>query len=75
MASKAKSKVPAEVLQIGKGQMLRVKAVRDGHRRAGMAHTKAGTDHPGDTFSIEQIAALRADPDITLQVVDAAKAE
>ena len=60
-------------LEIGKGQVLRVKAHKDGYRRAGLAHTKAGVDHPAGALSPGQVAVLQADPNIKLQVVDAPK--
>lgn len=72
----SKQKVNAKpALEIGKGQRLRVKGPRDGYRRAGMAHTRAGVDHEAGAFNADQLRALQDDSNITLQVVDAAKAD
>ncbi|GFM37683.1 HI1506-related protein [Desulfovibrio psychrotolerans] len=49
--------------------MIRITAKRDGHRRAGMAHS--GTrDYPEGTFSNEQLDALYADPMLVVDEVD-----
>lgn len=72
---KAKKSEPKAALQIGKGQIVRVKADRDGYRRAGVAHTKAGIDHPADAFTADQMAALQDDPRLTVSVVDATDGE
>lgn len=41
-----------------------IKALRDGFRRAGIAHTKAGTFYPDDRFTEEQLDVLRTEPQL-----------
>lgn len=49
---------------------LRVVAKRDGFRRAGMAHSKAGAEHPLETFPTpEQLEALFAEPNLVVTFV------
>jgi hypothetical protein len=55
------------------GQVVRIKAQRDGYRRAGVAHTKAPVDHAHDTFSPAQLEQLQADPNLSVSVVDKPK--
>lgn len=43
-----------------------IKALRDGFRRAGIAHTKAGTFYPDDTFTEEQLVALKGEPQLVV---------
>ncbi|MEO0036230.1 MAG: Mu-like prophage FluMu N-terminal domain [Pseudomonadota bacterium] len=40
---------------------LRITARRDGFRRAGIAHPAGAVEHPLDTLTTAQIAALRAE--------------
>ncbi|MGH6887981.1 MAG: HI1506-related protein [Rhizomicrobium sp.] len=56
-----------------KGQLVRIKAHRDGYRRAGVAHTKAGADHAHDTFTPAQLEALHGDANLSVSYVDAPK--
>jgi hypothetical protein len=56
------------------GQLVRVRAHADGYRCAGIAHTKAGIDHPRDAFTPAQLEVLNADPRIFVSYVDASKA-
>ena len=49
---------------------LRISARRDGYRRAGIAHTRAPVDHPPGTFTAAQLAALKADPNLTVEQVE-----
>lgn len=48
---------------------VRIAARRDGFRRAGMAHSKAPTDHPAARFSPEQLEALLSEPMLTVELV------
>jgi hypothetical protein len=43
---------------------LLIKALRDGFRRAGIAHSSAGTYHADDAFSEEQLEALKGEPQL-----------
>ena len=43
---------------------LLITALRDGFRRAGIAHSSAGTYHADDAFSEEQLEALRGEPQL-----------
>jgi hypothetical protein len=54
-----------------KGQLVRIKAQRDGYRRAGVAHTTAATDHAHDTFTPEQLEQLHGDANLSVSYVDA----
>jgi hypothetical protein len=54
---------------------IRIRAMRDGFRRAGLAHPAAWTDHADDAFSPEQAAALEAEPMLVVERVAAADPE
>jgi hypothetical protein len=43
---------------------LLITALRDGFRRAGIAHSSAGTYYPDYAFSEEQLDALRGEPQL-----------
>jgi hypothetical protein len=70
-----KQKTPSTTITVGKGQVLRVKAQRDGYRRGGLALTRAGVDFPEGKFTSAQLEAWQGDPRVTLSVIDAPKAE
>lgn len=55
------------------GLILRITARRDGFRRAGRAWTVAPQDVPADTLSDDQLAALRAEPMLTVIEIPAEK--
>lgn len=58
--------------------MIRITAMRDGFRRAGIAHPAAPTEHPDDRFTAGQLEALLAEPLLTVEIIgspDAAAAE
>lgn len=40
---------------------LRIKSLRDGFRRAGVAHPADWVEHPAGAFDADQIAALKAE--------------
>ena len=52
-------------------KILRISARREGFRRAGIAHTVAPADHPLDTLTAKQIAALKAEPMLLVVELDA----
>ncbi|MBA4709569.1 HI1506-related protein [Aquitalea aquatica] len=49
--------------------MIRITALSDGFRRAGMAHSATPTEHPDDSFSQEQLQALQAEPLLLVEVL------
>ena len=49
---------------------IKITAAQDGFRRAGVAHSKAATDHKEDAFTEEQLEALQAEPMLTVQVIE-----
>jgi hypothetical protein len=49
--------------------MIRIKAKRNNFRRAGIAHPDKWTEYPDDAFTPEQIAALKAETMLIVQVV------
>ena len=55
--------------------MIRITAKKDGFRRAGMTH--AGTrEYPDETFTVEALAALKAEPMLVIEEIpDAGGAE
>lgn len=50
--------------------MIRITSKQDGFRRAGMAHSKAPREYPNDRFSKEQLAALKSEPMLIVEVID-----
>lgn len=46
---------------------LRIRAQEDGYRRAGVAHSADWVEHPDDAFDAAELAALHADPRITIE--------
>lgn len=56
-----------------RGLVVRVVAKRDGYRRAGRAWTVAPTELPVEALSVEQLAGLQADPNLKVEVVEAAQ--
>lgn len=53
------------------GKILRITARRDGFRRAGLAHPARPVDHPIETFTAEQVEALKAEPQLVVEEIDA----
>lgn len=49
--------------------MIRITSKLEGFRRAGVAHPAAPTEYPDDAFSKEQLAALTAEPMLTVEQV------
>lgn len=53
--------------------MIRITAKQDGFRRSGMAHSKEPKEYPDDKFSKEQLAALKAEPMLIVEIVEKTK--
>jgi hypothetical protein len=51
--------------------MIRITAKQEGFRRAGMAHTKEPKEYPDNKFTREQLAALKAEPMLIVEEVQA----
>ena len=49
--------------------MLFIRSKNGGFRRCGVAHSIAGREFPGDFFTEDQLARLKADPIITVTYV------
>jgi hypothetical protein len=49
---------------------LRIRAMKDGFRRAGLKHSLAPKDHLLDALTKKQIDALKAEPLLNVQEVD-----
>ena len=55
--------------------MIRITAKLDGFRRAGMAHTKEPAEYPDNKFTKEQLAALKAEPMLIVEVTEEPKTQ
>lgn len=55
--------------------MIRITSKIDGFRRAGVAHPAAPTEYPDDKFNKEQLAALKAEPMLIVELVPEAPKE
>ena len=56
--------------------MIKVKAKREGFRRAGVSFPKAGKTYPDDFFSFDQIEQLKAEPNLIVTYLpDLSKAD
>lgn len=53
--------------------MIRITSKQDGFRRAGLAHPARPVDHPDKAFTKEQLAALEAEPMLTVEKIDEKK--
>lgn len=49
---------------------IRITSNVDGFRRGGIAHAKGATDHALDKFTKEQLAQLRAEPNLVVEDVE-----
>ena len=49
--------------------MVRIKAIQDGFRRAGISHTKEATEYPDSAFTAKELKALQAEPMLLVEVV------
>lgn len=50
--------------------LIRITSKLDGFRRCGIAHPKVATDHPAERFTEAELERLRADPVLTVEVID-----
>ncbi|MGE4539216.1 MAG: HI1506-related protein [Desulfovibrio sp.] len=50
--------------------IVRTRSLRGGHYRAGLRHEAEPGDIPPGTVTEEQLARLRADPDLEVEVID-----
>ena len=50
--------------------IVRTRSLRGGHYRAGLRHGAEPGDIPPGTVTEEQLARLRADPDLEVEVID-----
>ena len=50
--------------------IVRIKSKRPVYRRCGIAHTKVATDHPADRFTEAELELLKADPVLTVELLD-----
>lgn len=48
--------------------VVRISAKREGFRRAGMAHSKAATEHPLSRFTPDQVEELLAEPNLMVEL-------
>lgn len=49
--------------------LLRIAARREGFRRAGIAHSKAPTEHPISSFTPDQVEQLLAEPNLVVEIL------
>lgn len=52
--------------------MIRIKSKRAGFRRCGIAHPSTPVEYPDDRFSKAELAILKAEPMLTVEVVKSA---
>ena len=50
--------------------IVRTRSLRGGHYRAGFKHEAEPGDIPPDTITEDQLAVLRADPDLEVEILD-----
>lgn len=49
--------------------MIRIKSKKDGFRRCGIAHPKEAVQYPDDRFSEKELAILKAEPVLIVEIV------
>jgi hypothetical protein len=49
--------------------MIRITAKIDGFRRCGIAHGKQPAEYPDNTFSKKELATLKSEPNLSVEVV------
>lgn len=54
----------------GHKRVVRIRADKEGFRRAGLKHSKTPVDHPADSISDDQMEALVNEPKLKVEVVD-----
>lgn len=47
----------------------------NGFRRCGIAHTTTPTEYSDESFTKDQLEALKSEPNLVVQVIDEAKAD
>ena len=52
---------------------IQITAKKDGFRRAGVAHPAVMTEYADDDFTTEQLAQLKAEPMLTINIIKAPK--
>jgi hypothetical protein len=75
MMAEKKTGKTAEIALPKSNQIVRIKAHRDGYRRAGVAHTKAAADHAHDAFTPAQLEQLHGDENLLISYVEKAEAK
>lgn len=55
--------------------MIRITAKQEGFRRCGIAHSVASVEYNDDQFTAEQLARLKSEPMLVVEVVEVAKEE
>lgn len=50
--------------------MIRIKSKKDGFRRCGIAHSKEAVQYPDDRFSAGELAVLRAEPTLVVEIME-----
>lgn len=50
--------------------IVRIKSKRDGYRRCGIVHPRLATDHPAERFTEGMLAKLKADPVLSVELLD-----
>lgn len=50
--------------------MIRITAKQPNFRRAGIAHSVTPTEYPDNHFTAEQLAALKAEPMLVVEIVE-----
>ncbi len=53
--------------------MIRIKSKKDGFRRCGIAHPKEAVQYPNERFSAEELAILKAEPMLIVEIVSQKK--
>ena len=53
--------------------MIRITAKAEGFRRAGVAHPATPTEYADDAFTAAQLAQLKAEPMLTVEVIKETK--
>ncbi len=49
--------------------MIKIRSKKDGFRRCGISHPKEETQYPDDRFSKEELAILKVEPMLVMEIV------
>lgn len=60
---------------MAKQKIVRIASRREGFRRAGLAHPAQPVEHPADSFTPDQLAALKAEPMLMVDELERPAAE